>query len=57
MPNKVMISLRVEPELARLLKLVKERDGVPESEQARRGLRLYFQQKGLLKPPNKRGQR
>ena len=45
-----MYSLRLDPELAALLKLVKERDGIPESEQIRRGLMLWFQQKGVLKP-------
>ena len=45
-----MISLRLDPEQARLLKLVKARDGVPESEQIRRGLMLWFEQKGVVKP-------
>jgi hypothetical protein len=48
-PNKVMYSLRLEPEHARLLKEIKARDGVPESEQIRRGLMLWFEQKGVVK--------
>jgi hypothetical protein len=42
-----MISLRLDPEHSRLLKLIKARDGVPESEQIRRGLLLWFAQKGV----------
>ena len=49
-----MYSVRLDPELARLLKVVKERDGVPESEQIRRALVIWFEQKGVLKPKRKR---
>jgi hypothetical protein len=52
--NKIMYSLRLEPEHARLLKAVKERDGIPESEQIRRALMIWFAQKGVVKPPRKR---
>ena len=48
-PNKVMYSLRLDPAHARLLKQIKARDGIPESEQIRRGLLLWFAQKGVLK--------
>jgi hypothetical protein len=48
-----MISLRLEAEQARLLKLVKARDGVPEAEQIRRALAIWFEQKGVLKPKRK----
>ena len=48
--QKVMYSLRLDTHLARLLKVVKARDGIPESEQIRRGLLLWFEQKGALKP-------
>jgi hypothetical protein len=53
-PNKIMISLRLEPEQARLLKVVKARDGIPESEQIRRALGIWFAQKGVVKPTRKR---
>ena len=53
-PNKVMYSLRLDPEHARMLKEVKARDGVPESEQIRRALMLWFEQKGVLKAKRKR---
>ena len=51
--NKIMYSLRLDPEQARLLKEVKARDGVPESEQIRRALVIWFEQKGVLKPKRK----
>jgi hypothetical protein len=52
-PNKIMISLRLDPVQARLLKVIKARDGVPESEQIRRALVLWFEQKGVLKAKRK----
>jgi hypothetical protein len=45
-----MYSLRLDADLARLLKAVKARDGIPESEQIRRALVIWFEQKGVLKP-------
>ena len=53
-PNKIMYSLRLDPEQAQLLKAIKARDGIPESEQIRRGLLLWFEQKGVLKPKRKK---
>jgi len=50
--NKIMYSLRLDPDHARLLKAIKARDGIPESEQIRRGLLLWFAQKGV-KPKRK----
>ena len=52
-PNKIAISLRLDPVQARLLKVIKARDGVPESEQIRRALVLWFEQKGVLKAKRK----
>ncbi len=46
-PKKIMYSLRLDPAHARLLKTIKARDGIPESEQIRRGLLLWFAQKGV----------
>ena len=48
-PDKVLYSVRLEPEQLRLLKAVKARDGIPESEQIRRALMIWFEQKGVLK--------
>jgi hypothetical protein len=53
-PNKIMISLRLDPAQARLLKAVKARDGIPESEQIRRALAIWFERKGVMKPTRKR---
>jgi hypothetical protein len=47
--NKIAISLRLDPEQKRLLNVIKARDGVPESEQIRRALVMWFEQKGVLK--------
>ena len=51
-PNRQMHSFYLEPELSAGLKAIKERDGVSESEQVRRAVRLWLQSKGLkLKRP------
>ena len=47
-----MHSIRLDPDHARLLKAIKARDGIPES-QIRRGLLLWFAQKGV-KPKGKK---
>jgi hypothetical protein len=49
-----MYSLRLEPEQARLLKAIKARDGIPESEQIRRALAIWFEKKGVLKAKKNR---
>ena len=51
---KALYSLRMDPEHARLLKEIKARDGIPESEQIRRALMLWFEQKGVVKPKRKK---
>jgi hypothetical protein len=48
-PKAVMISVRLDDAENALLQQILERDGVPVSEQLRRGLRLWFEQKGVLK--------
>ena len=45
--NKFMTTVRLDREHGRLLKRIKARDGIPESEQIRRGLLLWFAQKGV----------
>jgi hypothetical protein len=49
-----MYSLRLDPEHARLLKMIKARDGIPESEQIRRALIVWFERNGALKATKKR---
>lgn len=51
--DKIQYSFRLDTDLARLLKEVKTRDGIPESEQIRRALAIWFEQKGVLKPKRK----
>lgn len=46
-------SLRIDATQARLLREIKDRDGIPQSEQIRRALELWFEQKGVLKPKRK----
>ena len=53
-PDKVMYSIRMDPEHKRLLEQIKARDGIPESEQIRRALGLWFAEKGVIKPKLKR---
>jgi Ribbon-helix-helix domain len=38
-------TLKIDPELLDALKVVKERDGVSESEQIRRGIRMWLKSK------------
>ena len=48
----------IDPELAAGLKTLKEQDGIPESEQIRRGIKMYLESKGLtVKPARKGGKR
>ena len=50
------INFYIDPDLADGLKTLKERDGVPESEQIRRGIRLWLEDKGI-KTTRKKGGR
>jgi hypothetical protein len=52
-PLKKLYSVRLDPELISRMREIKARDGVPESEQIRRGLQLWFEQKGV-KPKGKK---
>jgi hypothetical protein len=49
----VTISLRIDQEEEALLRKIQEQDGVPVSEQVRRGLQLWFRKKGVAKPKRK----
>jgi hypothetical protein len=40
-------TLKIDEELLAALRHVKERDGISESEQIRRGIRLWLAQKGV----------
>jgi hypothetical protein len=45
--TKRLTNFMIDPELAAGLKRVKERDGISEGEQIRRGIRLWLAQKGI----------
>ncbi len=44
--SRERVNFWIDPELAAGLKAVKDRDGVSESEQIRRGIRMYLESKG-----------
>ena len=50
MSERKLYSFYIDPDLAAALKALKERDGTPESEAVRRGLRSYLKSKGVLTP-------
>ncbi len=54
--DRERINFYIDPDLADGLKTLKERDGVPESEQIRRGIRLWLEAKGI-KTTRKKGGR
>ena len=56
-PNRQMHTFYLEPELSAGLKAIKERDGVSESEQVRRAVRLWFDAKGYRVKAQKGGKR
>ena len=45
--RRTMHSFYLDPELSAGLKTVKEQDGVPESEQVRRAVRMWLDSKGV----------
>ena len=57
MHNALMhrVNFYIAPDLADGLKAIKERDGIPESEQIRRGIRMWLDTKGLK--PKKGGRK
>jgi hypothetical protein len=40
-------NVKFDPELIKALRTIKERDGISESEQIRRGIRLWLKSKGV----------
>lgn len=46
-PSKLTFTFPITNELKQLLQETRRRDGIPEAEQIRRGLRLWFQTKGF----------
>jgi hypothetical protein len=54
MTPRKMRNFRIDAELGDGLKIVRERDGIAESEQIRRGIRLWLESKGVIKAERKR---
>ena len=54
MPPKVRYNLMLENEQRDALRRIKEREGIPESEQIRRALNEWLERKGELKTDRKR---
>ena len=57
MTPKRLTNFMIDPELSEGLKVVKERDGISEGEQIRRGIRMWLESKGVRveKTARKRG--
>ena len=52
------ITFNIDEALGEGLKAIKERDGVSEAEQIRRGIKLYLESKGYqVKPSTKRARK
>ena len=47
MAPRKMRNFRIDDDLASGLRRIRERDGIPESEQIRRGIRLWLKSKGI----------
>lgn len=52
--TRKIATFRLDDDLLEGLKTVHERDGIPPSEQARRGIRMWLETKGVLKADRKR---
>ncbi len=56
-PHRKMHSFYLDPELSAGLKTVKDRDGISESEQVRRAVRLWLDSKGVKVKTQKGGKK
>jgi uncharacterized protein (DUF934 family) len=54
MSPKKYYTFMIDPELAEALKVVKERDHIPESQQIRLALREWMEERGVMKADRKR---
>jgi hypothetical protein len=52
--SKQPMNLRIDPDLFEALKVIRDNDGIPVSEQIRRGIRLWLDQKGAAPTATKR---
>lgn len=53
MVARKLTNFLIDPDLAVGLKLMKQRDGIPEGEQIRRALRAWLESKGAIKAERK----
>lgn len=54
MAVRKLTNFRIDPDLAAGLKLVKDRDGIPEGEQIRRAVRAWLESKDAIKSERER---
>lgn len=52
--RRPIYNFAIDPELLAALRAIKARDGISESEQIRRGIKLWLAQKGVKKSPRPR---
>jgi hypothetical protein len=55
--RRPLVAFEITPELKEGLDAIKERDGVPISEQIRRGIQMWLVEKGALKATKKPAKR
>ncbi len=53
-PKKQPYNVKLDPELIAALREIKIRDGISESEQIRRGIRLWLESKSVMKTDRRR---
>ena len=53
-PSSRVVTFRPDDDVLAAMLLLKERDGVPLSEQIRRALRMWLETKGVMKSERKR---
>lgn len=46
--NKQAMNIRIDPDLVKALEAIRDAEGIPVSEQIRRGIRLWLDQKGAI---------
>jgi Arc/MetJ-type ribon-helix-helix transcriptional regulator len=52
--NKQAMNIRIDPHLVDALEAIRDAEGIPVSEQIRRGIRLWLDQKGATASASKR---
>jgi hypothetical protein len=52
--NKQAMNIRIDPDLVEALEVIRDAEGIPVSEQIRRGIRLWLDQKGAAQRTTRR---